>query len=109
MNTIKVTFETMPSVVEQIFYDLQAIKEKLAAPAPEKPTADLCDIKGAKEETGLSLSTIYQYSAAGKIPRIKTPKRVLYSRKALREWVLSGMPDVSRIEAANELAKSVKR
>ncbi len=73
-------------------------------PPPEKP--DLTDVHGAVEETGLSTSTIYQ--RGDRMPRIKTPKKVLYSRKALREWVLNGMPDVSKIDAANKLADNLR-
>lgn len=76
-------------------------------PVKEAEKPDITDINGAVEETGLCKSTIYQ--KGDRMPRIKTPKKVLYSRKALREWVEAGMPDVSMIKAANDMAEIVKR
>lgn len=105
METTQNPFEVINkrlSKIEELLY--QALNP---TPIKEIEKSDLTDINGAVEETGLSRSTIYQ--KGDRMPRIKTQKKVLFSRKALREWVEAGMPDVSMIKAANDMAEIVKR
>jgi hypothetical protein len=104
MDLLVISEERIRSIFNESFADF-LIKQKHPIPIAEK--SDLTDINGAAEETGLSKSTIYQ--RGDKMPRIKTPKKVIYSRKALREWVEAGMPDVSKAKAANELAQTIKK
>ena len=102
MELIQNPFE----VINKRLTNIEDLLSKVFQPLPAKEEKrDLTDIKGAVEETGLSRSTIYQKGK--KIPRIKTQKKVLFSRKALREWVEAGMPDVSKIDDANRMAELV--
>jgi len=113
MNTINVTFETMPRAIEQLFTELQAIKAKLAAPAPSKPINDRMLLDETLEflrEQGrpTSKSTLYKETCLNAIPHERIGKRLVFSREALRTWIEQGMPNVADLEAADRLQKSVK-
>jgi hypothetical protein len=104
MEIIQNPFEVINSRLANIENLLSKVFQP-SAQIIEKP--DLTDITGASEVTGLSKSTIYQ--RGDRLPRIKTPKKVVFSRKALNQWVLDGMPDVSMQKAANDLALAVQK
>ncbi len=104
MDLLVISEEKIKCIIEE---SMQNLLNKFKQPINKEEKSDLTDIYGAAEETGLSRSTIYQ--KGDRIPRIKTQKKVLFSRKALREWVEAGMPDVSMIKAANDMAEIVKR
>jgi len=104
MDLLVISEEKIKCIIEE---SMQNLLNKFKQPINKEEKSDLTDIYGAAEETGLSRSTIYQ--KGDRIPRIKTQKKVLFSRKALSEWVEEGMPDVSMIKAANDMAEIVKR
>ena len=49
----------------------------------------LLTITEVQEKTRLAKQTIYQLSAAGKIPHVKLGSRLLFIEKDVDEWILS--------------------
>ena len=111
MSTLNVTFETMPRALEQLFAEVREIKEKIGTPStPPTPIKDRLLVDEALEhlaELGrpTSKSTLYKETSTGVIPHEKLGKRLLFSRKALTQWVEHGMPNHSQLDAADRLSK----
>jgi excisionase family DNA binding protein len=106
-NIVQLNYEDLQTVIKNCFVD--AIAEIKAIPdAPKLP--DRCTLPEACEITGLSRSLIYKMSMDGTIPREKYGKRLVFSRKALNEWIKSRTITVHGPDSimTDRLSKSAK-
>jgi excisionase family DNA binding protein len=83
-NIVQLNYEDLQTVIKDCLRD--AIAEIKAIPTPE-PMPDRCTLPEACQITGLSKSLVYKMSMDGVIPKEKYGKRLVFSRKALNEWV----------------------
>ena len=107
---MNVTFDTLPSAIEQLSLKLERIEALLSSPTPEPIVKDTMLIDEAIDflsENGrpTSKSTIYKESSLGWIPCERVGKRLVFSRTELKGWIDAGMPKHSEEIAANTLAK----
>ena len=111
INIVQLNYEDLQTVIKNCLRD--AIQEIKAIPDPPK-LSDRCTLPEACEITGLSRSLIYKMSMDGTIPKEKYGKRLVFSRKALNEWIEKRTisvsdPDTIMIERLSEIAKNKKR
>ena len=111
---MKITFETLPSAIEQLNLKLERIEALLSSPTPQPIVKDTMLIDEAIEflqENGrpTSKSTIYKESSLGWIPAQRVGKRLVFSRKELKTWIESGMPKQSELDAADSLAGRIMK
>ncbi len=115
MGIFKVTFETLPTAVEQLFSKLDRIERKLNQPQPvQAPVKDAMLIDETIDyllEYGIKYkkSTIYKKSCLGEMPGNKRAGRLTFSRKDLKSWVEQGMPNIRELQAIDHLAKGAKK
>lgn len=115
MSEMNVTFETMPRAIEQLVAEVREIKAKINAPAvtqtPERDRLLVNEALALLAELGrpTSKSTLYKETSTGAIPHYKIGKRLVFSRKALTQWVEQGMPDQSQLNAADRLAVTLNK
>lgn len=89
---------------------LEIIEQKTAARLPEpkaEPKDDRTGIDEIKQLTGLSYSQLYKLTANNAIPHRKFGKRLVFSIKAIIEWMeleTTGK-ETSKQKAARQLAK----
>lgn len=84
VQIVQFNYEELQIVVKNCLID--AIQEIRSIPTPEE-ISDRCTLPEACEITGLSRSLLYKLSMDGEIPRLKYGRRLIFSRKALNEWV----------------------
>ena len=84
VQIVQFDYAELQIVVKNCLID--AIQEIRSIPTPEE-ISDRCTLPEACEITGLSRSLIYKLSMDGEIPRLKYGRRLVFSRKALNEWV----------------------
>jgi|LSQX01.2.fsa_nt_gb hypothetical protein len=111
---MKVTFETMPRAIEELYEKLERIEAALSSPEPETPLNDTMLIDEAIQflkENGrpTSKSTIYKESSLGWIPAHRVGKRLVFSRKELRTWIDEGLPKRIEQEATDLLSSRMNR
>lgn len=111
---MKVTFETMPRAIEELYEKLERIEAALSSPEPETPLNDTMLIDEAIQflkENGrpTSKSTIYKESSLGWIPARRVGKRLIFSRKELRTWIDEGLPKRIEQEATDLLSSRMNR
>lgn len=89
MNTIlQVNKEELRAEIKSVL--LEAIEETKNNPAPvPTPLPDLVEILEACQITRQSKSQIYKLTMLNEIPFEKYGKRLIFSRKALYEWMES--------------------
>lgn len=110
-NIVQLNFAELQTAVRDAVRDaIQEIKSIPDIPEPK----DECGVDGAEEETGLLRSAIYKLCMADcpdPIPHKKFGKKLVFSRKELREWKVS--KTVRRISlrqvASDQLAKSATK
>ncbi len=83
-NIVQLDFNELQAAIKDCLRD--AITEIKAIPDPPK-LPDRCTLPEAAEITGLSRSMLYKLSMDGEIPRQKYGKRLVFSRKALDQWM----------------------
>ena len=89
---------------------LEIIEQKTACKIPElkeEPKADRTGIDGVISITGLSSSQIYKLTAKNAIPCQKFGKRLVFSTKAIMEWMEQHTTEKenSKQKAARQLTK----
>jgi excisionase family DNA binding protein len=107
-NIVQMNYEDLQAAIKTCLRD--AVEEIKAIPEPKK-LPDRCTLPAACEITGLSQSAIYKMSMDGTIPKEKYGKRLVFSRKALNEWMENrtiSAPSASEV-MENRLAKSAKK
>jgi excisionase family DNA binding protein len=92
--------------MESLLYEI-----KIASPPVTQALPDRCSLKDACIETDLSESKIYKAVMNREIPYMKYGRKLVFSRKALQEWVRQrtttlASPDIVMIE---RLAKTAKK
>jgi excisionase family DNA binding protein len=77
----------------------------------EEPKDDRVGIDNIKSLTGLSYSQLYKLTANNAIPHRKFGKRLVFSRKAILEWLelQTTGKETSKQKAARLLAKSAMK
>jgi excisionase family DNA binding protein len=107
-SIVQLNYEDLQTAIKDCLRD--AIAEIKAIPDPPK-LPDRCTLPEACEITGLSKSLLYKLSMDGDIPKQKYGRRLVFSRKALNEWVQ--VRTVSTASADNimsdRLQKSAKK
>ncbi|MCJ7449519.1 MAG: helix-turn-helix domain-containing protein [Bacteroidales bacterium] len=104
---IQLNYEELEAAIKNCLRE--AVAEIKAIPdLPKLP--DRCTLPEACEITGLSKSLIYKLCMDGAIPREKYGKRLVFSRKALNEWVqartvIIPSPDEIMTDRLSETAK----
>ena len=89
---------------------LQILEQKTANKVPEpkaEPKDDRVGIDDIKALTGLSYSQLYKLTALNAIPHRKFGKRLIFSIKAITEWMEQQTTgkETSKQKAARQLAK----
>jgi len=87
----------------------QAIAEAIAKqPLPPPDLPDEIYIEEVAAITGRSLPTIYRNTSLRKIPHSKRGKQLVFSRRAIREWMESMTSDVPLLtDEADDLLEAV--
>lgn len=86
---------------------IDTIEELKKLPTPE-PLPDRIELAEACELTGYQKSAIYKLTMLGEIPFQKYGKRLVFSRKALNEWMKQRTVSPADI-MSDRLARSAKR
>jgi excisionase family DNA binding protein len=107
MNSIN---ENTPLAAITVGQLLEIIEQKTVRKEPEpkpEPKDDRAGIDEIKELTGLSFSQLYKLTANNAIPHRKFGKRLVFSRKAIKEWMEQQTTgkETSKQKAARQLAK----
>jgi excisionase family DNA binding protein len=108
MNMTQNPFELIEERLNRMESLLYEIKNEPPSVTQELP--DRCNLKDACIETGLSESKIYKAVMDRDIPFMKYGRRLVFSRKALREWVEERTikpicPDTAMTERLEKTAK----
>ncbi|MBX2952288.1 MAG: helix-turn-helix domain-containing protein [Leadbetterella sp.] len=88
MNTP--TLENTPGMLQIALEKLEKIERMLQEQKIEPCADKILQIRGAAEFLGLTVQTIYGKVSKNEIPYIKQGKRLLFSEKDLREYLLAG-------------------
>ncbi len=88
----KITFETLPAAVTQLWQKLNDIEQLLLNVNAHTPTEtdQLLTIDEAAQLIKLTKPTIYGLVSKSEIPVNKKGKRLYFSKQELIEWVMSG-------------------
>ena len=88
----------------------ESIEEIKSIPTPE-PLPDRIELLEACKLTGQSKSQVYKLTMLNEIPFQKYGKRLVFSRKALKEWIEKRTISAPKAGAVmtDRLAKSAKR
>ena len=108
----KITFETLPGAVTQLWQKLNSIEQLLQNINlnPQQETDRLLTIEEAGQLIRLSVATIYGLVSRSEIPVSKKGKRLYFSKRELIEWAKSGRKKtVSEISAEAENHQPGKR
>jgi len=105
---VQFDYEELQIVIKNCLRD--AIDEIKNIPTAEE-LQDRCTLPEACEITGLSRSLIYKMSMDGTIPKEKYGKRLVFSRKALTEWMQDRTVSTASPEAimTERLSKAAKK
>ncbi len=106
----KVTLETLPNAVIQLWQKLEAIEQLILTRGESQPTEtdQLLTIKQAGQLINLSVATIYGLVSKSEIPVSKKGKRLYFSKLELIEWVKTGRKK-TQAEVAAEVGNSHNR
>lgn len=107
MNNIN---ENTPLAAITVGQLLEIIEQKTVSRLPEpkdEPKDDRVGIDDIKALTGLSYSQLYKLSANNAIPHRKFGKKLVFSTKAITEWMEQQTTgkETSKEKAARQLAK----
>jgi excisionase family DNA binding protein len=107
---MKTIDENLPVGALTVGQLLEILEQKTATRLPEpkpEPKEDRVTIDEIKELTGLSYSQLYKLSANNAIPHRKFGKRLVFSIKAITEWMelQTTGKETSKEKAARQLAK----
>ena len=69
---------------------------------------EILDVQGAAEILGLSVTSLYRFARAGKVPGVRIGKAWRFSRKTLIAWVQNGTQG-SALEALFAKARPAPR
>ena len=107
-NIVQLDFTDLQTAIKDCLRD--AIAEIKAIPDPPK-LPDRCTLPEACEITGLSRSLLYKLSMDGEIPKQKYGRRLVFSRKALNEWVQARTVSIANPDNIiyDRLQKSAKK
>lgn len=83
-NIVQLNFNDLQSVIKECLRD--AVDEIKAIPDPPK-LSDRVSLPEACEITELSRSAMYKLCMGKEVPHEKYGKRLIFSRKALQEWI----------------------
>lgn len=99
------TFTELEQIIEK------SVKKALLPPPVTQPKPDRIGIAEAAELTGLKKATIYRKTYDGTIPCERFGKFLVFSRKALTQWMKEETtPKVAPLEAAaDHLAKEGRK
>jgi excisionase family DNA binding protein len=105
---VQLNYDELQEIIKTCLRD--SIAEIKAIPDPPK-LSDRCTLPEACEITGLSRSLIYKMSMDGTIPKEKYGKRLVFSRKALTEWMQDRTVSTASPEAimTERLSKTAKK
>jgi len=84
VQIVQFDYEDLRTVVRNELID--AIHEIRSIPTPAE-IEDRCDLKEACEITGCSESKMYKLSMDRKVPVKRFGRKLIFSRKALRDWM----------------------
>jgi len=107
---MKITYDTLPQAIEEIFAKLDRIEAAISSPAKKVTENDRMLMDEAIEflkENGrpTSKSTLYKESSLGWIPCKRIGKRLVFSRKELKTWIEEGMPKQIMQDATDRLSE----
>jgi excisionase family DNA binding protein len=102
--------ENTPLAILTVGQFLELIEERTTPQVPEikeKPREDRTGIDEISKFTGLSNSQIYKLTSQNKIPHRKFGKRLVFSRKEVKQWLEEKTVEklTSKQNAAKHLAK----
>ncbi len=95
------TFEQLPSYVASLMKEVREVKELLSSqnknsePKPDK----LVLLPQAAEILGIAETTVYSKVSRGELPYMKRGKKLYFSEKELREYLMQG-----KVKTAAEIA-----
>lgn len=100
-----VTFEQLPSAVNQIFEKLEKIESLLAAKSSQEDFSQdkLLTVQDAAEFLSVTVPTVYSLIAKGQIPVMKRSKRCYFSKNELLQYLRQG-----RVQTVGEAAKEAE-
>ncbi|MCA6361699.1 MAG: helix-turn-helix domain-containing protein [Bacteroidetes bacterium] len=106
---LKVTFDTLPEAVTQLYDKLTAIERILVEQNPPQhaETEQLLTIQQAGEFLNLSVPTLYGYVSRSAIPVSKRGKRLYFSKLELLQWIKDGRKKTAA-EIKNEAESYLK-
>ncbi len=85
------TFEELPMAVTKLFERIKKIEKLLKATIKvSREKDDFMDIEEAAKYLRLSPATIYSKVSRHELPANKQGKRLYFSRKELKLWILQG-------------------
>jgi excisionase family DNA binding protein len=68
---------------------------------PDRPPAELLDVRAVADMLGISVRTVYRLSDAGRIPApVKLGALVRWPRRAVLDWIAAGCPAVRTVGRA---------
>jgi excisionase family DNA binding protein len=108
MQNFILTPVSVPELVDLIATEVEARINRVEY---KEPLQDRISLNEATQITGLSKSLLYKLSMDNAIPREKYGRRLVFSRKALNEWVQArtvATPSPDEI-MTDRLAKSAKK
>lgn len=96
------TFDQLPNFVNSLMREVLEVKNLLLAQnkTPEAKPDKLVLLPQAAEILGIAEATVYSKVSRGELPYMKRGKKLYFSEKELREYLLQG-----KVRTAAEIAK----
>jgi excisionase family DNA binding protein len=108
---IKVNFDSLPQVVQELNSKIDNITMLLQSAKPKDKQDDLLVIKEAAKFLNLSVPTLYSKVSKKEMPYMKQGKRLYFSKSELVDYIKSGkvLSDREIEEQANNFLSNSKK
>lgn len=107
MQMDKLTFEQLPTAINQLFNKLETIEELLQQQHPvtaTPPKDELLNVQQTAEFLNLKVPTIYSKVSRSELPVMKKGNRLYFSQKELSNYLQSGRRKTNAEIAADAAA-----
>lgn len=104
----KISHDTLPQAVETVLERLERLERALIE-GPKSEEDEPLDVEKAADFLGMSPATIRSKASRGELPQpSRRGKKNYWSKRDLRDWLLSGKPDRTE-EERQKAAEKMQR
>ena len=89
MTNKTISFENMPSALQELRQEIRALREMISSSPTSKLPDEYFDLQGLIDylPSHPSKSTVYGWTCNRTIPYIKQGKRIVFKRSEIDEWL----------------------